>query len=87
MELYVLRQRLRFQLMQKCLLRSLVIIHPSRPSPSHCNGAWIHLQRLISKAKPWAIATVENDELRLEEDVAEDGETDASVGLNATEAS
>ena len=59
----------------------------SRSSPSRRNVAWIDLQRLSSKAKSWAIATIKDNELRLEEDVAEDGEADASVGLNATEAS
>ena len=43
-------------------------------------------QRLGSEAQLWAASTVEDDELALEEDVTEDGEANAGVGLNAAEA-
>lgn len=43
------------------------------------------LQRLGRKAETGSAAAVENDELGFEEDVAEDGEADAGVRLDAAE--
>lgn len=72
---------------EQCLVRSLDVTTLHTLHRHAAMGAWIDLQRLSSKAEPRAIASIENNELRFEEDVTEDGETDASVRLNATEAS
>ena len=48
----------------------------------HQHSSW-----LGSETKLGSGSTVEYDELRLEEDVTVDGEANASVGLDATEAS
>ena len=51
-----------------------------------CKWPVTRLSGLGSEAELGHVA-VEDDELRLEEDVAVDGEPDAGVGLDATEAS
>ena len=52
--------------------------------PAHSRGNF--LSGLGSKAELGRARHVEDDELRLEEDVAVDGEANAGVGLDTTEA-
>ena len=66
------------------------VSHPRVPQSHLCSTSpihRIHLKALGRKAQPRRARILEHDKLRLEEDITEDGNADAGVGLDTAEAS